>query len=256
MADTIFATSRHVYDSYKDLLRLIALSGYPLVYFDEIQPDTDNTYICIVINGENERGWPHSKARIILYDLEWHTNGIPTAANFSELWAADRWYAGKIGAKYVPLGSHPGLRLGPGRAPYEYRYDVSMLAYMVWRRQVIHGQLVARGLTTAPNAHNPERHDNLIHSALMLHVHQHDGIATVAPLRFALAAAYKLPLISEDVTDCGVQNGPVYYADYHDLADVAQKARADTTWLQEYGEALHQKWCVDNTFRGMIEAAL
>ncbi len=258
MADPVFVRTRHVYDSYRDLISLIELSGFPLVYVDELDPTSDNTYILTVLNGETTNGWPSARARIVLLDLEWRLDGAyPQVPGVREIVACDRWYAGQIGARYTPLGSHAGLNLEPGRAPHDYQYDVAMLAYMVWRRQVIQGKLIdEQGLTVAPNGLNPIRHEILSHSALMVHVHQHDNVQTVAPLRFALAAAYKLPLIAEEVTDCGVQNGPIHYASYGDLATTARKVRDDAAWREDAGAALWQKWCIENDFRKTVENML
>ena len=70
MTDPIFALTRHKYESYQDLHRLIELAGFPVCYADELDPASDDTYIVIVRNGENEAGWPGARARIIHYHLE------------------------------------------------------------------------------------------------------------------------------------------------------------------------------------------
>ncbi len=256
MTAVIFARPRTNYDSYTDLYRLITLSGYPLIYCDEIDPASDNTYILTLRNGENEHGWPGDvKARIILYDLEWRLEGDPPPMpGVRETWAADSWYAAQIGARYVTLGSHPDLNLIPGEEADKLT-DVAMLAYMTNRRLAIAYQLAQRGLTIAGNAWGEERHRNLIGSRAMLHVHQHDHVATVAPQRFALAAAYKLPLVSETVCEPGPFADVVRFAEYGALADFTREA-LHRNGLDDAGEALFRLLCVDKTFKRCIEEAL
>lgn len=253
MGDVIFARPRHVYDSYSDLYTLIRLSGYPLIYFDEIQPDSDNCYILTLLNGETNNGWPDAKARIILFDLEWRLEGeYPVIPGIVETWAADPWYAQRIGAKYVPLGSHSELAGPRDNAPLQ-SYDTIMLAYMTNRRMQMREWLRDRDVTIAPQGWGAERHQSICQSKTMLHVHQHDGIYTIAPQRFALAAAYHMPLISENVGEDTLFGDSVMWVEYGDMAAfVANEGRGD---VSHYGEALYNKLCVEHTFRKEIEAA-
>lgn len=259
MADVVFARPRHEYDSYRDLYTLIELSGYPLVFFDELEPDSDSTYILTVANGENVNGWHGARARIILWDLEWHLDDFPNIPGVSEVWASDAWYARRIGARYVVMGSHDGLALEPVQRPHTMRYDGAMLAYLTHRRGHLHNMLSRMGLRLAPNCWGAERHDVLAHTRAMLHVHQHDHIHTVAPLRFALAAAYQLPVISERLSDSGAFTyGHMLTSDYANYADFAHMwlLRNDAHILEDYGRSLHNLLCRDYTFKASVEAAL
>lgn len=254
MSDVIFARPRYDYDSYQDLYRLITLSGYPLIFFDEIDPQSDHCYILTLVNGEIQAGWPDAHARIILYDLEWRLNGeYPRLPGISEVWAADRWYAAQIGARYVPLGSHPGLNLHPDD-PMQPAYDVAMLAYMTPRRDQMAVWLRQRGITLSPRGWGEERHQALIRTRAMLQVHQHDWAATTAPQRFALAAAYHLPLISEQAADPGIFEQAVLWAGYADLPAATERWLHDDLTAQ--GEALYQLLCVERTFQSEVEKAL
>ena len=155
MSSVIFARPRHEYGSYQDIYELIRLSGYPLVYFDEIDPTAkDKTYILTIVNGENQAGWPGATARIILYDLEWRSvSDYPRLPGVAEVWAADKWYAQLVGARYVPLGSHPflGCNYPESAIPTDgMRYDVAMLAYLSPRRQAVVGDLTRAGISLAP----------------------------------------------------------------------------------------------------------
>jgi len=264
VSDITFARSRHEYDSYTDFWRLIELSGYPLIYVDEIDPDSDHCYIFSPNNGETKAGWPGARARIIFYQLEWETHpndSGPLPPGVAEKWTHDRWHAERIGARYVPIGSHPDLRYTlTAQIEGWQNYHTALMAYLgPPRRLRIHDQLIGRGLRLAPNAWGVERHHILTHSRSMLHIHQHDGIPGVASLRVALAAAYSLPYLSEQVADRGIfSHSNMLFSDYPHLADFAHTwlCRNESRILEDYGRALYQLLCVDKTFHKCIEAAL
>lgn len=257
MPDIIFARPDYNYDSYNDLYRIIVQSGFPLVHFNEMQVDNpDHCYIMTILNGENQQGWPDARARLILYDLEWRLNGdYPRIPGVREIWAADAWYAEQIGARYVLLGSHPGLNDNPAERR-DKEYDYAMMAYMMPRRQGVQHEAKKRGVTFAPNGWQEQRHEALLKSRAMLHVHQHETIHTVAPQRWAIAAAYRLPVISESVIDKG-DLAQVYglFADFDDLPDFLATWKDDRR-LAEYGEWLYNFLCVERSFRKNVEAAV
>lgn len=250
----LFAQPRHVYESYADLRSLIALSGFETVYYDEIDPTSDNVYILTVINGElPENGYPYARARMVCWDLEYHLGGVQLSG--VELWAADKWYAEMIGAKYVPMGSHPDLRLHADSTSSE-RYDVAYVGYFIPRRERIRAELLERGVKVSPiHAWGEERHRILSNSTAYLHVHQHEHIPTIAPLRMVVAAAYGLPVISEQCIDLGVFDRMVIYGDYSWLADLTREAITQPA-LQDFALRLNDYLCHDYAFRKSVEGAL
>lgn len=253
MADIIFARPRTWYDSYSDFYRLIEVSGFPLVYFDDIDPASDNKYILTLVNGENQHGWQSPRASIVLFDVEWRLEGeYPRIPGVREVWAADAWYAEQIGARFVPMGSHAALNPEPSGIR-EHRYDYAMLMYFTYRRQCIRDRMLEGGITIAPNAWRDERHHILLGSKAMLNVHQHDHVRTVAPTRWALAAAYRLPMISEDI-ERKLWHG-LYY-DYNDLVEAAHTWRTRETELQAAGDCLYQQMVVDRPFSRCIQEAV
>lgn len=260
---TYFVRTHHTYDSYKDFFRLAELSGYPVVSLDAIDPDSDNTYIITPLSGEWERRWDAPvKAHIILWDLEWRLkessyawpeSALVTPPFVSRVWASDAWYAARIGAEYVPLGSHTGLAGDAAPIPN----DVAVMCYRTGRRGALLGALEAHGLSIAPNAWDETRDGLLKGCTTVLHIHQHDTVATVAPLRYAIAAAWHKPLISEAVQDRGLFESCVLYADYATLADyTALMVRRYPDALQRKADALHDTLCVSNSFRSFVEKAL
>lgn len=271
MVNPIFCRTRHTYESYTDFWRLVELSGFPCIYVDQIEPDSDNTYIVTPLNGEWNEGWQDPRATIILWDLEWRLEGLPVdymgtnapginVSGISRIWASDKRYAEQIGAEYVPLGSHAGLAHGYIDNGVQKVYDVALLAYLgPPRRAQMVGRLQSAGIVIAPNGWGQERHNYLQASRAMLHIHQHDGIQTVAPQRWALAAAYGLPLITETLIDRGIfGNSNMLMCNYEHLPEFVRMwtLRNEARILEDFGRALHQLLCVERTFRGNVEAAL
>lgn len=256
MSEVIFARPRHEYDSYRDLYTLIEVSGYRLIYADEIDPQSDNLYIVTLLNGETQNGWQDARAEIILWDLEWRVDAPPRVPGVRRVWASDAWYAEQIGAEYVPMGSHPRLA---GAEPVNRQcidYDVAALMYTgPYRRNTLINQLRAGGVRVAAPAWGKERDTRLRRSRAMLHIHQHDNVPTVAPLRWALAAAYELPIISERVENDGGVAG-VVCADYERLVGQVQHMMRLPITLQMMGEMLHNELCEDFRFRDRVEAAV
>jgi hypothetical protein len=259
VSDVIFVRTRYDYPPYRDFYRLVTLSGYPLIYVDEMDvTDPAKTYIITPKNGEWGEGWPNAQARLVWWQLEWEQEPDPCPPGVAEKWTSDRWHADRIGARFVPLGSHPGFNLNPDETRPK-RYDVAFMAYTdVWRRGQIKGALEEKGLSIAPNAWGYQRHENLLQSRCMVHVHQFDGTPTIAPLRWCIAAAYSLPIISESVNNrepFGL--GHFMACDYEHLgAFIAMQLKAEWSNLEDYGRALHRFLCVEHPFRKNVEAAL
>ncbi len=267
MTNPIFCRTRHVYDSYIDFWRLVELSGFPCIYVDQIDPASDNTYIFTPLNGENDNGWQDPRAEIILWDLEWRldtNNGADHTGlqvpGVARIWASDKWYAEQIGAEYVPLGSHAGLASGYTDNSNGTYWDAAVMAYLgPYRRNNVVNRIKDTGVRIAPNGWGQERHDILRASRAMLHIHQHDGIQTIAPQRWALAAAYSLPLITETLIDRGIfGNSNMLMCNYEHLPEFVRMwtLRNEARILEDYGRALHQLLCVERTFRVCVEAAL
>lgn len=256
MPDPIFVRTRHLYDSYSDLFRLVELSGFPTCYVDEIDAsDPARCYILPTRNGESQAGWPGAQARIIHFNLEW--DAYPPLDGVAESWAADKWFAESIGARYVPIGSHPGLRLTDNQ-PATPLYDVAYLGYMIPRREQISTDLRLQGVKASPiHAWGDERDAVLNASRAYLHVHQHADKPGVPPLRMVVAAAYSLPVITETCADAGIFTS-IYSLKYGEIAEnVAYwMNNANGKVFADTGARFHEQLCHDLTFRKSIEAAL
>lgn len=175
-----FVRTDYRYQPYDDFWHIVELSGYPIIPFSRLDPQSANTYICTPINGEWKDGWSNVKAHIIWYDLEWGGfNGkqeIPSGV--SEVWASDKHYAEVSGARYVPLGSHRDLwkcyNNSTDITNVNFEYDVALMAYRdPHRRRHIISQL-ERVFTLAPDGWGVERDSALWASRMMVNIHQHD----------------------------------------------------------------------------------
>lgn len=258
MTDPTFVLTRHYYESYRDLYRLVELAGFPTCFVDEIDPASDQTYILTVRNGEiPEAGWPGARARIIDLQLEWFTD-YPPIPGVAETWSADAWHAEQIGAKYTPLGSDARLKAGEDTASDEY--DVAYLGYIVNRRNDVLTDLKARGVRLSPtSAWGDDRHRVLTHSTAYLHIHQWDDKPAVPALRMVVAAAYSLPVICELPANRGIFNyGFLLTSDHAHLAEFAQMwaVKERGPFLEAFGTSLHSLLCHQFTFRKSVEAAL
>jgi hypothetical protein len=262
MGDVVFAKTRTYYQPYDDLFRLVELSGYDTCFVDEIDPsDSTKTYIYSPDNGETLAGWPRARARIIHLQMEWvlDLNPYPLLPGVSERWTGDRFHATSIGARFVPIGSHVDLNLHPADKDAK-EYDVVFMAYTdIYRRKCILDALKAQGFSIAPNGWGDERDEILRKSRVMIHVHQHENIPTIAPLRWCIASAYSLPIISETVSN-RAPFLPQHFItwDYDQLIEkVTQHLQMhEYGWLNEYGTNLHNFLCHEMTFRNSIERAL
>lgn len=252
-----FALTRHNYESYRDLHRLIELAGYPTCYVDEIDADDPaRAYIFLMQSGETENGWPGAKARIIHWMLEWFD--YPPIPGVAERWSADAWHAERTGARYVPVGGDARLKDGPDTRHAEY--DVAYLAYMIPRRSDVLSGLAQRGVRVSPtSAWGDDRHKVLTHSTTYLHVHQWDDKPAVPALRMIVAAAYSLPVISETPAKRGIfQYGHMLTSDHAHLAEFAEMwaVRSKGRFLESFGASLHCLLCRDLTFSRSVESAL
>jgi hypothetical protein len=262
-----FLTTRHEYGPYRDWLKLARLSGFEVIYFDEALAvdNKDNVYIASPSTGE----WAHWKkghlqGKLILYQLELEIDGGNSVVEVvDEVWTGDVGQARRCGYRYVPLGGHPGLNelWEPHSGGTEFNVsktlDVSQISYQVYRRQQVTNAMIDLGLKvgTQSNLWGMERTLELLSSRVMVHVHQWEAIQAVAPLRWAIAAAHKLPVISETVLDTGIY-GKTYmmHSDHEHLAPfVYMWLRPENrNRMEDYAEGLYELLCKRYCFGTMV----
>lgn len=243
------------YGSYQDIFRLAELSGFPIIYPDEMDvTDSSKCYIFTPLNGEFAGGWPDARAKLVHWNLE--QDCYPPLPGIAETWCSDVTLAKLCNARYVFMGSHADLVYKP-LEPMEREYDVAFLAYITDRRKRLAYALDQRGIKRSPDtAWYEDRHTILMRSSAMLHVHQNDGKPYCAPQRWCLAAAYKLPLIFENLADKGViPQSTVLCSDIENMPEFIHMWTRRNDWpiLRDYGLALHSWLCRDYTFRMSVE---
>lgn len=251
----IFVAPRKDYPSYADFWKLADLSGFEKSYADEIDL-SDGSKIYIFCGPDGIPDCSGAKARTVLWQLEYVGDYTqqPNIETVSEIWSSDPEHARSTDAKYVLLGSHPALNPTMDRAETP-EYDLTMLAYLTPRRQAIKEKLdVYRWAPDYPGHEGNFRHDVLRSSRLMIHVHQHDAPA-MTPLRYALAAAYRLPVLSERVLDGKPYKKAITWATYDQIVSKTEAALAKGT-LDGKGEELYQLLCIQHPFGETVLGAL
>ena len=254
----VFVKSRHHYASYVDYWTLVELSDFETVFINEIDLSRTCVYVMTPMNGEvtafinNHKNEPR-RCMLIWWMLERfevinHEEIDGFAAFFDAIWISCRHAATIHPAfKHVILGSHPNL----GNDPHDLEYHFTHQSYETGRRAAVYDPLRKMGLKEGPNAWGEERDLVLRKSATMVHVQQSEA-PFYTPLRFALAAAYALPLITETLAD-------PYPLDFVDnalcdkLPDLVAKIADDPG---ERGGRLFQALCLDRTFRSEVEKSL
>lgn len=253
----VFVAPRTSYPSYADFWKLVELAGFGVLYPDEIDHlgFDDRTYI--FTGPEGIPDCSKSRARTIFWQLEYVGDYIDQANihTVGEIWSSDPEHARLTGAKFVLMGSHKGLNPTLDRADSP-RYDLSMLAYMTPRRQAIKDTLNAFEWAADYPGHGTEfRHDILRSTRLMLNVNQFDAPA-LTPLRLALAAAYKLPVLAERVPDIQPYMKTVTWATHGQIPAKAKKLLADDAALMAAGDALYALLCEEHPFFVCVMEAL
>lgn len=161
------------------------------------------------------------------------------------IWSSDKWLASlSSDIRYVEMGSHPGLApSGPIHVPAAY--DIAHMSYVTTRRKAVLDRL--SGLRIAPNCWDAQRDSVLKYTRAMLNIHQTNA-PVIEPLRIALAAAYALPYLSEDLADpWPLEPGKTCLSAPHSaLADsVREWLRRD---LMPLGRALRERLIERTTF--------
>lgn len=271
MRDVVFARPSHKYDSYQDLYRLVELAGFPICSVEEMDLDRDLIYVTSPVDGRTRSHCGASKgsrkAKIVFWCLErpdsgnYPPDGIGAANRVDEImefvdhvWISDRHYASLDPRMiYVTMGSDARLAEGP-LLPMKV-YDVVALTYNNARRNRIYGPISSRWKMAPESAWGETRARILRSSRCMLYVHQ-TPFQIGAPLRFALAAAYELTLISEAMVDPYplIAGRDFISYSYEDLPGFVEGLLMHG--LPLCGKNLHQTLCIDRTFRSCVEEGI
>ena len=262
----VFARTRHNYESYTDFWTLVSLAGFPTCYVDEVDLRSGNIYITTMYNSEwnrmTERGGRRD-AHFILWNLErpkgwastvpgynYRVHDLMGKRLFDEIWVSDRRLAQEAEIRFVILGSHPKL----GTPGARKSYDIVHMSYMTNRRQSIYKVFDPR--TIAPNGWGNDRDRVLRASRFALNVHQDDH-PFQEPLRFALFAAYGIPILSETILDSHPWYDYMQYENYARIAIRMNEMIAQTyePWRQ-YGLRARERMTGEFEFGKLVRQAV
>jgi hypothetical protein len=270
--DIIFAKTRYKYDSYTDFWKLVELSGFETCYVDEIDLAKPRVYITSPMNGElpphmaNQTGKPHN-AHLIHWCLE-RPSGAGGVYNYGksnrariydrtldEVWVSDRAMASETMLRFVVCGSDYGL----GEPSPDKLYDFCHMSYATDRRQRVYNYFDPK--TVGPNCWpwdtKPSRDYVLKHSRFALNVHQ-DQYPFQEPLRWALFAAYGLPMLTEEVKDAYPWHENVCVFNPYDgiQSRLLQMLNNDYQRWWDMGMQARERLCGEFNFRKMVLQAV
>lgn len=260
----VFAKTRHHYDSYIDFWRFVEACNFDIQYVDEIDVmDDKRVYIFTPFNGEvmaRLPAWRMRRAKIVWWNLErWEDETRETSMqsmspSVDAVWTSDRTVAARDSrCTFVLLAGHPNF----GMRVLERRYDVCHLAYLYGRRKETIDAIRERGASIAPEAWGRAQQDHTVgRSHLMLNMHQYEGMDVVAPIRFAVAASYGIPIISEPFADRASDPLVLAQAPRFMLTNIVIDALADKDRLRIHGAKLFERMCVDTTFEAQVRYAV
>ena len=266
----VFARTRYFYDSYIDFYNLVSLSGYPTCYIDEMNlADSRITYITAPMNGEiqswNDETRARKRAKVYLWNLE-RPSGSGGLQNYindnnkliedgflDDVLVSDKRLAQDTRFRYIPLGSHPDLGHPGGLS--EKRYDVVHLMSYTGRRS--DSWYKDPGITVAPNGWGDVKDASLRRSKLMVNIHQ-DDMKFIEPLRFALAAAYGLPIITESCLSIYPYDTAraVIQCERESMLQTIHMVLKNYTELYYAGLVLRDRFTRNVTFRSCLERHL
>jgi hypothetical protein len=255
--DVYFVRPEKDYPSYADFWRLVELSGYSICSIAYASKHLNNSsYTFIFVTPEETLDCTNAAARTIFWQFE-YTGDYTQQKNketCSELWSSDPYNSSITDAKYVLLGSHPNLREGTHNCAAP-KWDIVTLSYLTERRRNVFRFVKRTFATDYPGHSGAQRDEQLSCSRLMLHVNQHDAPA-LAPIKLALAAAYRLPVVAEAVNDPGQYADKVLFCSYDSLPYMVS-LYLDGKFDAEYMDAaLYQLLCVEHPFKQCVEMAL
>lgn len=233
-----------LYDSYTDYWSLVNLSGFATCGVEEIDRDSNETYILSPPNGNAQAivAPPH-RCKFVCWQLERPLSGFDGYAppGYDAVWVSDLWVADKLRedprVRYVSIGGHPALGGLRGAGPWPL--DFTHQAYVYGRRARIVGGLVAQGWRIGNACWGTNRDLQLSTSRWGLCLHQ-DELPVIEPLRYTLFGCWGLPLVAEK-SRCAWPYRVYGLDEIHEAVD---------------GETNYQLLTQDLTFRKCVERGL
>lgn len=230
MDQIVFVRTRWHYASYRDYWRMVEVSGFPTCFVDEVDVEANRVYVVCPLNGEwrpmleaRMREGKKRRATLVSWTLEppvkddylLNLRRTVDEGLVDWIWIAYRNMAEQAAHSrilFMPFGSHEAFGQPPDG---EIRFDIVMLAYASHRRALLVDRLEKKGVKVMLDGYFDIKWAALRTSRFMLNVHKDHGHQVYEPIRFAVGAAYGLPIISES---CVCSDPYVAMADYYETS--------------------------------------
>lgn len=278
--DLVFVRTCNTYRSYCDYWKLVELSKYPICYVQQMDLSREVVYIISPANLELPthiekervrlaRCGLRKRAYLIWWNLERPDSGSGKLSELSgtmvansmddllkycdAVWVSDRYLQSlDPRAVHVVLGSHPGLAAIEYKRGFKYTW--CHMSQINARRQEIYKNFPKKMIGL--NAYGEERAKVLSSSMSIINVHQ-TPLPIMEPLRFALAAAYKLPVFSETILEpWPLENGKDFLsAPYGELSGKVMDW-SDRVDLPAFANNLHERLCSEWIFRRGVDEGI
>lgn len=269
-----FVRSRKPYSSYEDFWKLVGLCGFETAWADEadlaesgrlwVWPTMNMEFLGRILTAGKRR-----KAKVAWWylerpDAQIQPIGDPILAfrgavaealrSLDAVWVSDRALAKLApGSRYAAFGSHHGLA---EVARLTIRYDIAFFGQRTPRRAAAIAAIEARGLSVTPECSGFDRASALASSKIALVVGRVDGMPVLTPLRWAVAAAYSLAILQEDLPDPWplVAGVSVRMSPLDAIPLAATELAGGDAWIR-FGRAARDALCRETTFKDGVERA-
>jgi hypothetical protein len=273
-ADIAFVSCGDMKPSYRDLFVMAEGAGFPAKSQAEIDFGADGVAVYTFFTcGAPVPAAASRKRKTVLWYLERRGGadrkafrnfifGYACDRNLDEVWFSDRalWRFAEVpGSRFVPVGTGAGRGLGPPSSQ-EKTYGCAHMSYISGpntRREILRPPWC----NWAPCCYGEARSAVLRQTKFMINVHR-DEDAYFEPLRFALATAWGIPIISEQCADpfpFAQLSGSCRKGDFLVGATPADvQLEAQTLLAQPYepwrqfGLGVHEKMMKDWNFRDNV----
>lgn len=280
-----FLRTRYSYDSYMDFWSLVTLSNFHVDYVDEVnllQPG--DIYVMCPMNGEWKpivekqlssptllKSVPRvERSVVLLWNLERPYTGLTDYIHDNQalidsgyvdgVLVSDKRLSDDTGFIFLPMGSCD--RLGTPGSVQDKVYDAIHLSCYSYNRGMLfndpsHPKDKIGPLTIATNGWGADRDQRLKQTRFMINLHQ-DSNPYIEPLRFALAAAYELIIVSEPCYDPTPYGKPyIHYASKDCLVDyISEYLLPNYVYWNEMGKWMRSLYTGPYSFQNFVMSCL
>lgn len=274
--DVVFLESPHRYESYADFWSLVDLSGFRRIPIASAKLSDGTTYVCPTLDVEFMKlaaRFPRGSrgGRLVFWCLERPDAHVPTGMDpldvfrrgndqllemADEVWVSDRGLNGSDPrTRFAVMGGHAGL--WPGADLPRRPNDVVHIGQATPRRREILDRLRGLKVSVAEGAWGLQRAFWMSSSKILISIDRMEELHVSAPIRWAVAAAHRIPIVSERIPDPYplVEGRSVLMDEYDGLPDRVLHALADPE-TPKAADAAWETMCGEWTFeRGVLEAA-